>query len=47
MTKEQAIELLMLLSARRHLQTLAACNAIESETICSPAYDVTWYWITE
>ena len=32
-------------AVRRHLQTLAACNAIESETICSPAYDVTWYWI--
>ena len=34
-------------AVRRHLQTLAACNAIESETICSPAYDVTWYWISE
>ena len=32
-------------AVRRHLQTMAACNAIESETICSPAYDVTWYWI--
>ena len=32
-------------AVRRHLQTLAACGAIESETICSPAYDVTWYWI--
>ena len=32
-------------ATRRHLQTLAACDAIESETICSPAYDVTWYWI--
>ena len=32
-------------ATRRHLQTLAACNAIESETICSPPYDVTWYWI--
>ena len=34
-------------AVRRHLQTMAACNAIESETICSPAYDVTWYWISE
>ena len=34
-------------ATRRHLQTLAACNAIESETICSQAYDVTWYWISE
>ena len=34
-------------AVRRHLQTLAACNAIESETICKPAYDLTWYWISE
>ena len=34
-------------ATRGHLQTLAACNAIESETICSQAYDVTWYWISE
>ncbi len=34
-------------AVRRHLQTLAACNAIESETIHDPRYDVTWYWITE
>ena len=34
-------------AVRRHLQTMAACNAIESETICKPAYDLTWYWISE
>ena len=34
-------------AVRRHLQTLAACGAIESETIHDPRYDVTWYWITE
>ncbi len=34
-------------AVRRHLQTMASCNAIESETICKPAYDLTWYWISE
>ncbi len=34
-------------AVRRHLQTLAACSAIESETIHDPRYDVTWYWISE
>ena len=34
-------------AVRRHLQTMAACGAIESETIHDPRYDVTWYWISD